>query len=51
MNGVFERSYDAVTTLALSKPFVIAEVAYTEKGGDKASCAFPDRIRRHSAHE
>ena len=51
MNGVFERSYDAVTTLAPSKPFIIAEVAYTEKGGDKASCAFPDRIRRRGAHE
>lgn len=37
MNGVFGSSYDAVTRLAPSKPFMIAEVASTEKGGNKAA--------------
>jgi len=37
MAQVFGSSYDAVTKLAPSKPFMIAEVSSAEKGGSKAS--------------
>ncbi len=37
MSRVFGSSYDAVTRLAPRKPFMIAEVASTEKGGNKAN--------------
>ena len=37
MAQIFGKSYDAVTRLAPRKPFMIAEVASAEKGGDKAT--------------
>ena len=37
MTKIFGGSYDAVTRLAPGKPFMIAEVASAEQGGDKAA--------------
>ena len=56
MAQIFAKSYDAVTRLAPRKPFMIAEVASAEAGGNKAawiSTAFnktiPDRMPKTRA--
>ena len=38
MAQIFPKSYDAVTRLAPRKPFMIAEIAPPEVGGNKPAC-------------